>query len=86
MASQKQVKEPNAKTTSEREHTHNHTVCSVKKIVLHVVNGLCLFVSVLKELTMKILNCMSSFISLPAVIQRLLQVCMWTLSILSALT
>uniref|UniRef100_A0A4W6F925 VPS8 subunit of CORVET complex n=1 Tax=Lates calcarifer TaxID=8187 RepID=A0A4W6F925_LATCA len=30
-------------------------------------------VSVLKELTMKVLNCMSSFISLPAIIQRILQ-------------
>uniref|UniRef100_A0A3Q3W7P0 RING-type domain-containing protein n=1 Tax=Mola mola TaxID=94237 RepID=A0A3Q3W7P0_MOLML len=32
----------------------------------------CLY-SVLKELTMKVLNCMSSFISLPAIIQRILQ-------------
>uniref|UniRef100_A0A8D0A3F3 VPS8 subunit of CORVET complex n=1 Tax=Sander lucioperca TaxID=283035 RepID=A0A8D0A3F3_SANLU len=34
---------------------------------------------VLKELTMKVLNCMSSFISLPAIIQRILQVCMCVL-------
>uniref|UniRef100_A0A7N6BH30 RING-type domain-containing protein n=1 Tax=Anabas testudineus TaxID=64144 RepID=A0A7N6BH30_ANATE len=45
MDSQKQVKGPNPKHTSD----------------------------MLKELTMKILNCMSSFISLPAIIQRILQ-------------
>uniref|UniRef100_A0A8C4I5C4 RING-type domain-containing protein n=1 Tax=Dicentrarchus labrax TaxID=13489 RepID=A0A8C4I5C4_DICLA len=31
------------------------------------------YVSVLKELTMKVLNCMSTFISLPSIIQRILQ-------------
>lgn len=36
---------------------------------------MCVCSLVLKELTMKVLNCMSSFISLPAIIQRILQVC-----------
>jgi len=30
----------------------------------------------LKEMTLEVLNCMSSFISLPAIIQHILQVCM----------
>lgn len=33
------------------------------------------FVAGLKEMTLKVLNCMSSFISLPAIIQHILQVC-----------
>lgn len=42
----------------------------------HLVDAaVCFCGPVLKELTMKVLNSMSSFIPLPAIIQRILQVC-----------
>lgn len=44
-------------------------------VVTVLIMKLMLCFSVLKELTMKVLNCMSGFISLPAIIQQILQVC-----------
>lgn len=81
MASQKQGKGLNAKHTFQGKHDNcllffSTTQTSEEPVQDHLVDAaVCFCGPVLKELTMKVLNSMSSFIPLPAIIQRILQVC-----------
>lgn len=88
MAAQKQAKGLDNKHTFEGTYTCSlcfpsypdqdqvavAAACGRSKSANHGSCVPCAF-SALKELTMKVLNCMSSFISLPSIIQRILQVC-----------
>lgn len=75
MASQKQGKGLNAKHAFQGKHENKHRNVQAERetSTYHLAVHSC--GPVLKELTMKVLNCMSSFIPLPAIIQRILQVC-----------
>uniref|UniRef100_A0A8K9UJA3 VPS8 subunit of CORVET complex n=1 Tax=Oncorhynchus mykiss TaxID=8022 RepID=A0A8K9UJA3_ONCMY len=60
------------KRVNTHTHTHTHTHIHIYTHT-YIHTEVCVSPPVLKELTMKVLNSMSSFIPLPAIIQRILQ-------------